>query len=82
MNQNKQIATQILIHIKSRVPKTCSYLSFYKNSKGEHHIRAVYKHSGKKEEALYTIPQDFVFNKADFEYIEELITEKCKQYVN
>lgn len=82
MNQNKQIATEVLKHVKKQVPKTCSYLSFYKDSKGKYFIRAVYKHNQKKEECLYTMPQDFAFNKYDFEQVQDLITEKCKTYVS
>jgi hypothetical protein len=61
--------------IKKRIPKSCTFMSLIKTSEGEHLLKAMIK----GDEYRYTLPQDLDMTQADYDRIENLITEKCHE---
>jgi hypothetical protein len=86
MNQNPIRTPQIdpkfifghtIKSLKKQLPKQCTYLSSYKDSKGDYYVRAVINGS----EYLFTIPPGFIFKAADVNELKSQILQICEQNV-
>jgi hypothetical protein len=64
--------------LKSELPKSCTYLAPYKTHKGELYVRVIVN----KQESLFTIPDSFVFKKADLDELKSQILKKIKEDVS
>lgn len=64
-------------NLKSRLPKEVTYVSMYKDYKGEHSIKAIIN----KESFYFSVPDDLIIREAQEGVLEDLIMQKVKSYV-
>lgn len=69
----KQLFAHVLKNLKKELPKECTHLSPFKNSKGESYVRAIVNNT----EYLITIPPNFVYKTAHINELRNKILEKC-----
>ena len=61
-------------NLKASLPKECTHLAPYKDSNGQHFVRAIVN----KTEYLFTVPEGLIFKNADVTELREQITKLCK----
>jgi len=67
------IFADIVKDIKKHLPKTCTFLSPLKTTKGLLQVRAVIKNT----EYRFTTPADLKFTNADVKKLRSSLLEKC-----